>query len=174
MSSDFQNFLILDLETTEQTAFPIAELPQRLEVFGWIAGYQRRSFVEEDEVSVHAAGLMGRLYDLLDASGYGGHDLGVLLVRLVFIMFADDTSVWEKTNGQSNGLGRRLAAPRSEARHRRTLPALQEGRAVRGRSLPAGEEARRLLGGAVQQGLGPLVDIVGGEAELLEQGTGRG
>ena len=96
MSSDFQNFLILDLETTEQTTFPIAELPQRLEVFGWIAGYQRRGFAEEDEVSVHAAELMGRLYDLLDASGYGGHDLGVLLVRLVFIMFADDTSVWEK------------------------------------------------------------------------------
>jgi hypothetical protein len=26
----------------EQTAFPIAELPQRLEMFGWIADYQRR------------------------------------------------------------------------------------------------------------------------------------
>jgi hypothetical protein len=42
MSSDLQNFLILDLETTEQTAFPIAELPQRLEMFVWIAGCQRR------------------------------------------------------------------------------------------------------------------------------------
>ena len=96
MSSDFRSFLVLDLETTERTAFPIAELPQRLELFGWIAGYERRSFAEEDEVNVHAAELMGRLYDLLDASGYGGHDLRVLLVRLVFIMFADDTSVWEK------------------------------------------------------------------------------
>ena len=115
MSSDFQNFLILGLETTEQTAFPIAELPQRLELFGWIAGYQRRSFADEDDVDVHAAELMGRLYDLLDASGYGDHDLDVLLVRVVFIMFADDTSVWEKTNGQRNGPGRRLAAPRSEA-----------------------------------------------------------
>jgi len=96
MSSDFQNFLVLDLETGEKTPFPIEELPQRIEMFAWIAGYQRRSFAEEDEVNVHAAELMGRLYDLLDASGYGGHDLDVLLVRLVFIMFADDTSVWEK------------------------------------------------------------------------------
>ena len=96
VSSDFQNFLILDLETSEKTAFSIAELPQNIEMFGWIAGYQRRSFAEEDEVNVHAAELMGRLYDLLDASGYGGHDLDVLLVRLVFIMFADDTGVWEK------------------------------------------------------------------------------
>src|SRR5665647_851513 len=52
-------------------------------------------------------------------------------------------------------------------------PSTQEGSAVRGRTLPAGEEARRLLGGAVQQGLGPLVDVVGSEAELLEQGPGR-
>jgi len=96
MSSDFQNFLVLDLETSEKIAFPLTELPQRLELFGWVAGYERRSFAKEDEVSVHAAELMGRLYDLLNASGYGGHDLDVLLVRLVFIMFADDTSVWEK------------------------------------------------------------------------------
>jgi hypothetical protein len=96
MSSDFQNFRILDLETDETTVFPITELPKRLEMFGWIAGYQRRSFAEEDEVNIHAAELMGRVYDLLDESGYGGHDLDQLLVRLVFIMFADDTSVWEK------------------------------------------------------------------------------
>lgn len=96
MSSDFQHFLILDLETGEKIAFPLEELPQRLEMFGWIAGYERRSFAEEDEVNVRAAELMGRLYDLLDGSGYGGHDLDLLLVRLVFIMFADDTSVWEK------------------------------------------------------------------------------
>ena len=81
-------------------------------MFGWIAGYQRRGFAEEDEVSVHAAELMGRLYDLLDASGYGGHGLGVLLVRLVFIMFADDTSVVDlprdggrSTNGHRTATG---------------------------------------------------------------------
>ena len=34
MSSDFQNFRILDLETDETTVFPITELPQRLEMFG--------------------------------------------------------------------------------------------------------------------------------------------
>jgi len=119
MSSDFQNFLVLDLETSEKTAFPLAELPQRLEMFGWIAGYQRRSFAEEDEVNVHAGELMGRLYDLLDESGYGGHDLDLLLVRLVFIMFADDTAVWEKnrftdylldrTSDDGSDLGPRLS-----------------------------------------------------------------
>jgi len=97
LSSDFQSFVVLDLESGEKTRFPLADLPQRLELFGWIAGYERRTFAEEDEVNIHAAELMGRLYDLLDASGYGGHDLDLLLVRLVFIMFADDTSVWEQS-----------------------------------------------------------------------------
>jgi hypothetical protein len=64
MSSDFQNFLVLDLETSEKVAFPLAELPQRLEMFDWIAGNQRRSFAEEDEVNFHAAELMGRFGDL--------------------------------------------------------------------------------------------------------------
>jgi hypothetical protein len=97
MSSDSQSFLVQDLESGGATRFALAELPRRLEMFGWIAGYERRSFAEEAQVNVHAAELMGRLYDLLDASGYGGHDLDVLLVRLVFIMFADDTGVWEKS-----------------------------------------------------------------------------
>ena len=95
MSSDFADFLILDLDTREYTEFALDELPERLEMFGWIAGYERRAFAEESEVNVKAAELMGRLYDLLAESGYGGHDLNVLLVRLLFILFADDTGVWE-------------------------------------------------------------------------------
>jgi len=84
-----------------------------------------------------------------DAPGYRGLDLDVLLARLVFVMFTEDADVSEKTNEQRNAPGRRLAAPRCE-------------------------EARRLFDGAVQQGLGPLIDVVGGEAELLEQDPGRG
>lgn len=95
MSSDFASFLVLDLETHEYTEFPLDELPERLEMFGWIAGYERRAFAEESGVNVKAAELMGRLYDLLAESGYGGHDLNVLLVRLLFILFADDTAIWE-------------------------------------------------------------------------------
>ena len=38
---------------------------------------------------------MGRLHDALEASGYGGHDLEVFLVRVVFCLFADDTGIFE-------------------------------------------------------------------------------
>ena len=38
---------------------------------------------------------MGRLHDALEASGYGGHDLEMSLVRAVFCLFADDTGIFE-------------------------------------------------------------------------------
>lgn len=39
---------------------------------------------------------MGKLHDKLKAIGYEGHDLEVFLVRLVFCMFADDTTIFGK------------------------------------------------------------------------------
>ena len=39
---------------------------------------------------------MGRLHDKLKANGYDGHPLELYLVRLVFLLFADDTNIWEK------------------------------------------------------------------------------
>ena len=39
---------------------------------------------------------MGRLHDKLKSIGYEGHALEVYLVRLVFLLFADDTNIWEK------------------------------------------------------------------------------
>ena len=38
---------------------------------------------------------MGKLHDRLRASGYDGHTLEVLLVRLLFCLFAEDTTLFE-------------------------------------------------------------------------------
>ncbi|MGI8599743.1 MAG: class I SAM-dependent DNA methyltransferase, partial [Chitinophagaceae bacterium] len=43
-----------------------------------------------------AALLMGKLHDKLKAIGYEGHALELYLVRLVFLLFADDTNIFEK------------------------------------------------------------------------------
>jgi len=95
--SDFANFRILNLETREEESFALAELPDKLELFTFLAGYRPRWFAEEDAVNVKAAELMGVLHDRLDASGYVGHELRVMLVRLLFLLFADDTGLWGET-----------------------------------------------------------------------------
>ncbi len=78
--------------------------------------------MSSDFQHVRAAELMGRLYDLLDASGYGGHDLDLLLVRLVFIMFADDTSVWEKNRPCYSGCRSKDQIRHSSLRDSRRSP----------------------------------------------------
>ncbi|MGV3527332.1 MAG: DNA methyltransferase [Flavisolibacter sp.] len=94
--SDFCTFRLYDLDEGSQTEFPVAKLVEHVHLFGFIAGYQRRTYKEQDPVNMQAAELMGRLHDKLKADGYGGHELELYLVRLVFLLFADDTGIFEK------------------------------------------------------------------------------
>lgn len=94
--SDFANFRLYDLDNETQTDFPLAELIDHIQLFGFIAGYQKRTYKEQDPVNIEAAEIMGRLHDKLKAVGYTGHALELYLVRLLFCLFADDTNIWEK------------------------------------------------------------------------------
>lgn len=93
--SDFQNFELYDLEQGSEVRFSLSQLPQHVEHFGFILGLQTRTFRDQDPVNIEASELMGKLHDLLKASGYVGHDLERFLVRLVFCLFADDTGIFE-------------------------------------------------------------------------------
>lgn len=107
--SDFARFRVRNLETDEELEFSLEELPERLELFTYLAGYRPRWFEEQDEVNVQAAELMGRLHDRLAESGYAGHALRVLLVRLVFLMFADDTGALGETGAFEDYIERKTA-----------------------------------------------------------------
>ena len=93
--SDFQTFELHDLDEQDEVTFPLSDLPRHVDKFGFILGVQRRIFRDQDPVNVEAAASMGRLHDALEASGYGGHDLELFLVRTVFCLFADDTGIFE-------------------------------------------------------------------------------
>ena len=94
--SDFQTFELIDLETGDETRFALADLPAKVEAFGFIIGVERRVFKDQDPVNIIAAELMGKLHDALKASGYAGHPLERLLVRLLFLLFADDTGIFDQ------------------------------------------------------------------------------
>lgn len=95
--SDFARFRLYDLETStdEIHEFPLEELHKNVNLFGFIAGYQTRSFGQEDPVNIEAARRLGKIHDLLKAVGYKGHALEVFLVRLLFCLFAEDTGIFE-------------------------------------------------------------------------------
>ncbi|MEM7495891.1 MAG: DNA methyltransferase, partial [Myxococcota bacterium] len=117
--SDFQHFQLYDLEQGTEAAFKLKDLHKNVEHFGFIAGYHKREFKDQDPVNIQASELMGRLHDQLKDAGYEGEDLELFLVRLLFCLFADDTGIFEKdifiqfieqrTREDGSGLGGRLA-----------------------------------------------------------------
>lgn len=117
--SDFERFRLYDLEEGTQHEFNLSDLHKNIEIFGFIAGYQKKVFKEEDPVNMKAALIMGKLHDSLFNVGYIGHELEVFLVRLLFCLFAEDTGIFEKalfteyidtrTNIDGSDVGSKLA-----------------------------------------------------------------
>ena len=117
--SDFERIKLYDLDEKTEHEFHIRDLYKNVKLFGFIAGYQKHTFKEEDPVNIQAAELMGKLHDQLKEFGYEGHPLEVYLVRLLFVLFADDTGIFEKdtfkefleqkTNEDGSDLGALLA-----------------------------------------------------------------
>jgi hypothetical protein len=99
--SDFENFRLFDTEEQTTIAFQLKDLVKNVQHFGFIAGYQKRIYKEQDPVNIKAAELMGKLHDRLKEIGYEGHALEVYLVRLLFCLFAEDTTIFERNQLQN-------------------------------------------------------------------------
>ena len=103
MVCDFDRFRLYDLEEKgddEFHEFTLKDLVHNVEHFGFIAGYQKKIYREEDPVNIRAAELMGKLHDRLKEIGYEGHPLELYLVRVLFLLFAEDTTIFEKQQFQ--------------------------------------------------------------------------
>lgn len=110
MVCDFQRFELVDLEARREWRFPLTDLKRHVEAFGFIIGVQPRLFRNQSPVNRKASELMGRLHNALAADGYTGHDLERLLVRLLFILFADDTGIFERKDQFLTFLEQRTSA----------------------------------------------------------------
>lgn len=91
--SDFSKFRLYNLETNEQVEFLLKDLYKNVKLFGFIAGYTTQIIKLQDPINIKAAESMGKLHDALKVVGYDGHELEVYLVRLLFCLFAEDTTI---------------------------------------------------------------------------------
>ena len=98
--SDFENFILYDQEEEKTIKFKLNDLVKYVHHFGYILGYQKKVYKEQDPVNIKAAELMGKLHDRLKEIGYEGHPLEVYLVRLLFCLFAEDTTIFNKQQFQ--------------------------------------------------------------------------
>jgi hypothetical protein len=96
---DFENFELHDLEPDAGAnavhRFVLAELPQNIQRFAFIAGYRTQKIRESDPVNADAVLAVGLLHDSLKRDKYTGEKLEVFLVRLLFCLFADDTGIFQ-------------------------------------------------------------------------------
>jgi hypothetical protein len=98
--SDFENFRLYDLEDETQIEFKLNDLVNNTHHFGYLIGYQKKIYPEQDPANIRAAELMGKLHDSLKEIGYSGHPLEIYLVRLLFCLFAEDTTIFNKQQFQ--------------------------------------------------------------------------
>jgi hypothetical protein len=116
---DFERFNFIDLDNNgQETQFKLEELPDKVELFGFLAGYEKQEIRSEFDLNLQATKLMAEIHEALEESGFRGHDLEVLLVRIMFCLFAEDAGIFEKdlfaefietrTHEDGNDLGSKL------------------------------------------------------------------
>jgi hypothetical protein len=97
---DFETFKLYDLEENKTIEFKLNDFVNNVQHFGYILGYQKNVYKEQDPANIKAAELMGKLHDRLKEIGYSGHPLEVYLVRILFLLFAEDTTIFNKQQFQ--------------------------------------------------------------------------
>jgi hypothetical protein len=97
---DFNQFRLYDLEEDKTIEFTLNKLIDNVQHFGYILGYQKKIYKEQNPANIKAAELMGKLHDRLKEIGYTGHPLEVYLVRILFLLFAEDTTIFNKQQFQ--------------------------------------------------------------------------
>jgi hypothetical protein len=94
---NFQFFRLVNVDLNRTYDFPLAELADNIYRFeAIISGNLTR--IAENEISVDqvAAKLMANLYLELSSHGFDGHETSIFLNRILFLLFGDDTGMWEK------------------------------------------------------------------------------
>ncbi len=99
---NFKRFRIYDLSgrVGQQESVPhieilLSELPRRLNDFGFMLEYADLTREQEEKANLEAVLRISNVYKTLHSAGYRGHDLELLLVRILFCVFAEDTGIFE-------------------------------------------------------------------------------
>ena len=95
--SNFLNFRLIDVALNRTHEFPLSKLPENIHRFeAIISGNRTRISEEEITVDQVAAKLMANLYLELEDHGFEGHETSIFLIRILFLLFGDDTGMWAK------------------------------------------------------------------------------
>ena len=94
---DFARFRILEILAGTSHEFALSDLPANLERLQAVFGNRGiNSTAVEISADTKAAELMANLFVEFEKAGYTGHETSVFLVRVLFLLFAEDTRMMRK------------------------------------------------------------------------------
>jgi hypothetical protein len=95
--SDFKRLRIIEVIANRTIEFPLTELPENIHRIESILGqYTKRVAHKETTADVRAASLMSNLFVEFENENFQGHEVSVFLVRILFLLFGDDTRMWRR------------------------------------------------------------------------------
>lgn len=104
ITSDFARIRLYDLQSGGgYHQCKLAELPKKADWFMFLVEDELTDFTEESEADRSAAYTISKLHEALLRANFKGRDLEILLTRLLFCLFAEDTGIFGE-----NGIFRRL------------------------------------------------------------------
>lgn len=111
MVSDFTRIRVVEVLAGTSVDFALTDLPEHLHRIEAIIGnHAKNASLTEVSADVRASSLMADLYVAFEKAGYGGHEVSVFLVRVLFLHFGDDTRMWKRVG---HGLFAELVASSS-------------------------------------------------------------
>lgn len=105
ITCNFDEFRIYDLEHPEDVFTPLllAEMPERLHLLSFLTNHKNSRLVREQELSVKAGEIVGKLYRAfadqyknLETDAHEQRSLNVLIVRIVFLLYAEDAGLLQR------------------------------------------------------------------------------
>jgi hypothetical protein len=96
--SDFARIRIIDTLAGTTFEFGLNELPENVDRFESIIGSRGLGATHQEVTAdTEAAKLMAELFMAFEKAGYTGHETSVFLVRILFLMFAEDSRMMRRT-----------------------------------------------------------------------------
>lgn len=98
---DFNDFdprrpAYVGFEMVRHVKINVADLPQKIAAFDFIPRFADRIFQEEEKANLEAIDRIANIKTAFGSYKYSGKDLELLLMRLLFCAFAEDTGIFKK------------------------------------------------------------------------------
>jgi len=80
---------------------PLEKLAINLDEFIFFLDFANRLESDEEKVNQEAARRIANVYDAIERKGYNSNDIAILLARILFCLFAEDTGIFDKRQFES-------------------------------------------------------------------------